>query len=76
MLVKFSNQGSAYTIECDSVSTEAGENNFSRVKVFRAGHTIHDALVGTGTKLPHSSDIQYYERVYVMENGVTVDTIR
>lgn len=78
MLVKFSNPGSTYTIECDSVSTEAGENNFSRVKVFRAGHTIHDVLVGTGEKLPYCSDVhvQYYERAYVMENGVTVDTIR
>lgn len=74
MLVKFSDAGMSYTIQCDSVSVEVLENG-NRVRVSRDGQYVYDALVG----VPDSkkTDVpMYYNRAYVMENGVTVDTIK
>lgn len=73
MLVKFSNAGMSYTLQCDSVSVEVLESG-SRVRVSRDGQYVYDALVGVddGKK----SDIPMYCRAYVMENGITVDTIK
>ena len=74
MLVKFSDAGMSYTIQCDSVSVEVLESG-SRVRASRDGQNVYDALVG----VPYSKKSDgpmYYNRAYVMENGVTVDTIR
>lgn len=74
MLVKFSNPGSSYTVQCDSVSVEVSEHG-GRVRVLRDGGYVHDGFVGV--KEPNRVDgIMYYERAYIMENGVTVDTIK
>lgn len=74
MLVKFSNSGMSYTIQCDGVSVEVSDNG-SRVRVSRDGQYVYDALVGApdGQK---TDGAMYYSRAYVMENGVTVDTIK
>lgn len=74
MLVKFSNPGQSYTIQCDSVSVEVSEQG-SRVRVLRDGHYVHDGFVGVADD-NRVEGVMYYNRAYVMENGITVDTIK
>lgn len=81
MLVKFSNPGSVYTLQCDALSQEVCSNTHSRVKVFLDGNKIYDVLVGVydnqskTTATLDTCDVLCYERAYIMENGVTVDKI-
>lgn len=74
MLVRFSNPGSSYTVQCDSVNVEVSEHG-SRVRVLRDGGYAHDGFVGV-KESNRVDGIMYYERAYVMENGVTVDTVK
>lgn len=74
MLVKFSDAGMSYTIQCDSVSVEVLESG-SRVRVSRDGQHVYDALVGVPDSKKTDGPM-YYSRAYVMENGVTVDTVK
>ena len=81
MLIKFSNPGSVYTLQCDAISQEVCSNTHSRVKVFLDGSKIYDVLVGVYDSQPQTTatldicDVLCYERAYIMENGVTVDKI-
>lgn len=75
MLVKFSNPGASHTMQCDSVSVECVVGDMRRVQVFKDGQKIHDALIGK-FKDGEPDGGMLYERAYVMENGVTVDTIK
>lgn len=75
MLVKFSNPGSVYTLQCDAISQESCSNTLSRVKVFLEGNKIYDVLVGYDKTPQDGCDVLCFERAYIMENGVTVDKI-
>lgn len=74
MLVKFSDPGIQYIVECEAVSVERGDSA-SRVRLSRDGQDIYDALIA-----PRDEDrrdgVICYSRAYIMENGATVDVVK
>ncbi|MGL4755551.1 MAG: hypothetical protein ACRCXB_24585 [Aeromonadaceae bacterium] len=74
MLIKFVDAGISHTYQCDMVSTEVIEHGY-RVRAFNGGTEVKDAIISQ-SDLPLAVYDTKYQRAYVMEGGVTVDTIK
>lgn len=74
MLIKFVDAGISHTYQCDMVSTESVVSG-TRVRVFNGGTEVKDAIVSR-SDVDVGENCVKYQRAYVMEGGVTVDTIK
>ncbi|MGL4753604.1 MAG: hypothetical protein ACRCXB_14575 [Aeromonadaceae bacterium] len=74
MLIKFVDAGISHTYQCDMVSTESIEGGY-RVRAFNGGSEVKDAIISQ-LDLSGKEFDSVYSRAYVMEGGVTVDTIK
>lgn len=74
MLIKFVNAGISHTYQCDTVSTESIEGGY-RVRAFNGGVEVKGAIISR-LEMPETDLYSVYSRAYLIESGVTVDTIK